>query len=93
MPPATCSRLCSWDSAWAGVFVRSAGSSVIVSAGYHLLLALLFFLFSVKPFTFIRFNLVMNIQGTNISPCETPVTLLKKLVLPSGKETISFVFL
>ena len=28
MPPATCSRLCSGDSAWVGVFARSAMSSV-----------------------------------------------------------------
>ena len=24
MPPAACSRLCSWDSAWSRVFTRSA---------------------------------------------------------------------
>ena len=53
--PAPCSRLSSWDSAWVGVFARSAISSaksesVIVSTRYRLPLAF----FSVKPFSFIR---------------------------------------
>ena len=44
MPPAACSSLCSRDSAWVGVFARSAlssveSASVIVSVGYHLFLA------------------------------------------------------
>ena len=43
MAPAAGSRLCSRDSAWAGVFARSARSSaltvsVIISTGYYLLL-------------------------------------------------------
>ena len=55
MPPAACSRLCSRDSAMEGVFARSTRSSassaaVIVSTGYHLLLAF----FRIKPFSFIR---------------------------------------
>ena len=55
MLPAGCSRLCSRDSAWVGVFIRNAVSSalsvsVIVSTDYRLLFAL----FSVKPFSFIR---------------------------------------
>ena len=29
MPLAACSRLCSWNSAWAGVFARSTRSSVL----------------------------------------------------------------
>ena len=48
MQPAVCSKLCSRDSAWGDVFARSAISSalsesVIICAGYRLLLA--FFLY------------------------------------------------
>ena len=43
MPPAAYCRLCSRDLIWADVFIRSAisSASVIVSAGHHLLLALM----------------------------------------------------
>ena len=55
MSPAAYSRWCSRDSAWASVFASSAMSSakfvsVIVCAGYHLLLAFT----SVKPFSLIK---------------------------------------
>ena len=58
MPPAACSRLCSRDLAWAGVFARSNRSP----CSLHLLeflqdivcFLLFFFFFSVKPFSFIR---------------------------------------
>ena len=55
MPPGARSRLCSRDSAWAGVFARSAMSSAyseseIVCARYLLLLSFA----SSKPFSFIK---------------------------------------
>ena len=59
---AACIRLCSRDLAWVGAFARSAMSSalsasVIVCAGYYLLLAFL----SVKPYSFIRSINVLSI--------------------------------
>ena len=62
MPPAASSRLCSRDSAWVGVFARSAilsvlSASITVWAGYCLLLAFS----SIKPFTFIK---SINVQST-----------------------------
>ena len=75
--------------AWAGIFARSARSSsksvsVIISAGYRLLLAF----FNVKPFSFIRLidvrstksRLVINKFGVHLSPCKTSTTMSKKSV-------------
>ena len=103
MPLASCSRLCSRDLAWAGVFARDTKSfqkstSVLVSGGYCRLFA---FFFSVKTFSFIRsidvpstsFTQIINKYSANVSPCKTPATMLKMLVLPSGERTIAFVFL
>ena len=88
MPLAGCSRLCSWDSAWEGVFESSARSSafVIVTMGYHLLLVF----FNVKPFYFIRFidvrnmysRQIMNKYGANVAPCMTLATMIKMMVSP-----------
>ena len=69
-------------------------ASVIISAGYRLLL-------NEKPFTFIRSIDVrstqakqyINIYDTNESPYKTPVTLSKKLESPSDERTIAYVFL
>ena len=86
IPPAVGSRLCSWDSVWAGVFARSvmssaSSASVIICAGYLLLLSFA----SVKPFSFItsidvRSTLsrqIINRYGANVSPCSTPATMSK----------------
>ena len=35
----------------------------------------------------------MNKNGTDVSPCKTSVTMLKKSVSPSGEWTIAFLFL
>ena len=86
MPPAVRSRLCSWVSAWAGVFARSAissalSASVVVCAGYLLLLSFA----SSKP---LSFNLYIGVLSTwsrqmikkyraNVSPCGTPATISK----------------
>ena len=66
MPLAACSRQCSRDSSWAGVFRRSDGSS----AGYRLLIAS----FSVMLFSFnssldiycIQSSHIMNRYGADI---------------------------
>ena len=89
MPPAVCSRQCCRNLAYAGVFARSAissekSASVIVSAGYRLLLAFFFF-FSVKPFSFIRSidvqstesRQIMNSYEANVFPCRTPTANIK----------------
>ena len=101
MPPATCSRLCHRDSAWGGVFARSAMSfvldaSVIDSSRYRLLLAF----FSVKPFSFIKCIdarrtyswQFMNKYGARVSPYRWPATMSNKSVSPSSEWTFTFVF-
>ena len=59
MPPVACYIVSSRDSAWVGVFARSAMSSayLIVCAGYRLLLVF----FRVKLFSFIR---SINVRST-----------------------------
>ena len=86
MPVAAGSRLCIRDSAWAGVFARSAMSSVssasvIVYVGYLLLLSFI----SLKPFSFIisidvlrsKSRQMIKRYGANVSPCSTPATMSK----------------
>ena len=85
MPPTTCSRLCSRDSALKSIFASStissaSSASFIVSARCHLLL---FFFFNVKPFSFTRSIDVqskksgqfINSWGANVSPSRTPATM------------------
>ena len=86
-----CSRLCSRDSAWAGVFARSvrASASESVSAGYRLILA--FFLVS-SYFLLLDLSTfdVRNLGRLWISMvqmylfCKTPATKSKKSGAPSG---------
>ena len=48
---------------------------------------------SIKPLSFIKsitvqslsFRQIINKYGTNVSPCKTPATMLKKSVSPSGE--------
>ena len=75
------------DSAWAGVFARSAMSSVqsasvIVWTGYLLLIAFC----CVKTFSFIK-SINIRRYGAKISPCRTPATMSKKLLSQSGERT------
>ena len=103
LPPAACSRLCSMDSAWVGVFARSAMSSalstsvILVSTRYRLFLAF----FSGKLFSFIRSievrstlsRQIMNRYGAKVSIYRTPTKISKKCVSPSGERTFTIVFL
>ena len=85
MPAAARSKLCSRDSAWVGVFARSAMSSaqftsIIVCTGY-----LLLSFASLKPLSFIitidvlstLSRQMINRYGANLSPCSTPATMSK----------------
>ena len=102
MPPPNYSRSFSSESARASVFARSASfsassGSVIVFAGYRLLLVL----FNINSYSFIRsinirstqFKQSINKYSSNVYPCKTPATISKKLVSPKGKRTIAFVFM
>ena len=96
MPPAAHSRLCSRDSAWVGVFARSGMSSVqpvsvIVRAGYRLLLA-----FSrVRPFSF---NKSIDIRSTqsrqiiNLYSADGALLQHMQSVSLSGERTFTFLF-
>ena len=79
--PAAYSRLCSRDLTWAGEVLDHLHSlCLIVSAGYHRCLA--FFLckaiFLLDLLVFEVYNL--DRYGTIVSPCKTPVTMLKLLL-------------
>ena len=80
------SRVCSRDSAGAGIFAISAMSpvlpaSVIIWVGYLLLLSFA----SLKPFSFIKSIDVLKTKSTqiiyryeaNVSPCSTSATMSK----------------
>ena len=82
MPAAARSRLCSWVSAWVGVFARSAMSaSVIVCARHLLLLSFaslkpLYFIISIDVLSPLSRKMI-NRYGANVSPCSTHATMSK----------------
>ena len=98
MPPASCSRLCSSDSAWTGVSKKCLIICLVYVCYNFCRISSCFFkykIFSFVLFTDVRSTYssqIINKYDANGSPSKTLMTIAKKFVSLSGDRTIGFVF-